>query len=161
MYVQNALRVSIQNVSVCTGITRTCVSTCARGGGTHGDTGVLSVIHCTAPHTPRPRHTPQTTQTPHTLAHTGQHAAPHGDRDRERQRQTETERQTKKTETERGVTRQDKTRQEKTKEKGEKMKDKTREDERDDEREEKRDGRKDDFVKFPVRRMVLKIVFFK
>ena len=29
-----ALRVYVQNVSVCTGTTRTCVSTCARGAGT-------------------------------------------------------------------------------------------------------------------------------
>ena len=36
-----ALRVYVQNVSVCTGTTRTCVSTCARGAGTHGD--VLNV----------------------------------------------------------------------------------------------------------------------
>ena len=35
------LRVYIQNVPVCTGTTRTCVSTCARGAGTHGD--VLNV----------------------------------------------------------------------------------------------------------------------
>ena len=27
----------IQNVPVCTGTTRTCVTTCARGAGTHGD----------------------------------------------------------------------------------------------------------------------------
>ena len=31
------LRVQIQNVPVCTGTTRTCVTTCARGAGTHGD----------------------------------------------------------------------------------------------------------------------------
>ena len=35
------LRVYVQNVSVCTGTTRTCFSTCARGAGTHGD--VLNV----------------------------------------------------------------------------------------------------------------------
>ena len=34
---QKRLRVYIQNVPVCTGTTRTCVSTCARGAGTHGD----------------------------------------------------------------------------------------------------------------------------
>ena len=30
-------RVSVQNVPVCTGTTRTCIKTCARGAGTHGD----------------------------------------------------------------------------------------------------------------------------
>ena len=35
------LRVYVQNVSVFTGTTRTCFSTCARGAGTHGD--VLNV----------------------------------------------------------------------------------------------------------------------
>ena len=34
-------RVYVQNVPVCTGITRTCVSTCGRGAGIHGD--VLNV----------------------------------------------------------------------------------------------------------------------
>ena len=31
------LRVLVQNVPVCTGTTRTCVTTCGRGAGTHGD----------------------------------------------------------------------------------------------------------------------------
>ena len=35
--IQKRLRVYIQNVPVSTGTTRTCVSTCARGAGTHGD----------------------------------------------------------------------------------------------------------------------------
>ena len=30
-------RVYVQNVPVCTGTTRTCVTTCGRGAGTHGD----------------------------------------------------------------------------------------------------------------------------
>ena len=34
-------RVYVQNVSVCTGNTSTCVNTCARGAGTHG--GVLNL----------------------------------------------------------------------------------------------------------------------
>ena len=34
-------RVYVQNVPVCTGTTRTCFNTCARGAGTHGD--VLNV----------------------------------------------------------------------------------------------------------------------
>ena len=35
-------RVYVQNVSVCIGTTRTCVSTCGRGAGTHGD---VSNVH--------------------------------------------------------------------------------------------------------------------
>ena len=31
------LRVYVQNVPVCTGTMRTCVTTCAHGAGTHGD----------------------------------------------------------------------------------------------------------------------------
>ena len=54
-------RVSVQNVPVCTGTTRTCVSTCARGAGTHADvlsghTGFFSV-YTTHAHT----HTTTTT----------------------------------------------------------------------------------------------------
>ena len=41
VWIQKRPRVYIQNVPVCTGTTRTCVSTCARGAGTHGD--VLNV----------------------------------------------------------------------------------------------------------------------
>ena len=37
VWIQKRLRVYIQNVPVCTGTTRTCVSTCARGAGIHGD----------------------------------------------------------------------------------------------------------------------------
>ena len=37
VWIQKRLRVYIQNVPVSTGTTRTCVSTCARGAGTHGD----------------------------------------------------------------------------------------------------------------------------
>ena len=44
--------VYVQTASVCTGTTRTCVSSCARGAGTHGDvlnrhTGFFSVPHHT------------------------------------------------------------------------------------------------------------------
>ena len=39
--VQNALRVYVQNVPVCTGTTPACGNTCARGASTHGD--VLNV----------------------------------------------------------------------------------------------------------------------
>ena len=41
VWIQTRLRVSIQNVPVYAGTTRTCVETCARGAGTHGD--VLNV----------------------------------------------------------------------------------------------------------------------
>ena len=41
VWLQERLRVYIQNVSVCAGTTRTCVETCTRGVGTHGD--VLNV----------------------------------------------------------------------------------------------------------------------
>ena len=37
LWIQKRLRVCIQNVPVYAGTTRTCVSTCARGAGTHGD----------------------------------------------------------------------------------------------------------------------------
>ena len=38
-----SLRVYVQNVTVGTGTTPTCVSTCARGAGTHGDVLTFSV----------------------------------------------------------------------------------------------------------------------
>ena len=41
VWIQKRLRVYIQNVTVYAGTTRTCVSACARGAGTHGD--VLNV----------------------------------------------------------------------------------------------------------------------
>ena len=37
VWIQKRLRVYIQNVPVCTGTTRTCWFTCARGAGTHRD----------------------------------------------------------------------------------------------------------------------------
>ena len=37
IWLQGRLRVYIQNVSVHAGTTRTCVETCARGAGTHGN----------------------------------------------------------------------------------------------------------------------------
>ena len=106
---------TFKNVSLCTGTTRTYVSTHVRVVMVH--TGTLNVHTETClvdksgfsachTHTPRPqRHTHHNTTTTTT---------PHGDRDRQRQRQR------KKTGTERDVkteeTRQDKTRQEKTRE---------------------------------------------
>ena len=50
VYVQNALRVHIQNVPVCTGSRLACGNTCRRGAGTHGDV-LTSVPHHTT-HTP-------------------------------------------------------------------------------------------------------------
>ena len=57
MYVQNALRVCIQNVSVCTGTTPACVSTCGRGAGTQGDVFNVHGFFSVSDHTPRPHHT--------------------------------------------------------------------------------------------------------
>ena len=37
VWIRKRLRVDKQNVSVCTGTTRTCVTTCGRGTSTHGD----------------------------------------------------------------------------------------------------------------------------
>ena len=125
-------RVYIQNVPVCTGTTRTCVTTCGRGAGIHGDVlnahteGVLyihtrffrvfSACRNTHKHTPRPqRHT----HTPHNTT-TLNITTSHGDRERDRERQRK----------------RDKTRQEKMKE--ERRDKKTREDEREDSRQDKR-----------------------
>ena len=63
MYVQKALRVMINYVSVFAGTTFACGNTCVRGSGTHGDvltlhTGFISVSR----HTPRPRHSHNDTQ---------------------------------------------------------------------------------------------------
>ena len=148
VYVQNALRVLIENVSVCTGTTRTCFNTCARGAGIHGDvlnvhteaflnphTGFSTFFQRAAIHTHTHTHTKHTPRPQrHTHHTTPPHKTPHGDRDRERdrdrqkQRETEKERQRKR----------DKTRQEKrTEEK--------REDERQEKgisREEKREDKK-------------------
>ena len=110
-------RVYVQNLPVCTGTTLTCVETCARGAGTHGDvlsghTEFRSVSHT------------NTHINTHNTHNTTQHittTTPHGERDRDRQRQrkktgtrrgerTEEERKDKRREDKR---RQDKTRQEK------------------------------------------------
>ena len=45
VWIQKRLRVHIQNVPVYAGTTRTCVSTCTRGAGTHGGSrGSSSVL---------------------------------------------------------------------------------------------------------------------
>ena len=101
-------RVYVQSVPVCSGTTRTCVSTCARGAGTHGDVlnlrteGFFCVPRRAAHHTTQNTHTTQTTHT-------------NTRRQRQRQRQKTEKRRRK---------RRDKTREEKTKE------DKTRQDKR-------------------------------
>ena len=74
---QKRLRVYVQNVPVCTCTTRTYVSTCARGAGTHGDvltqhTEVFSVPHHAA-HTHAPHahiHTTTTTTVTARTTHT-------------------------------------------------------------------------------------------
>ena len=121
-------RVYIQNVSVCTGNTRTCFSTCARVAGILGDVlnvhmvGVLN-LH-TGPHRAHTHHDhdhnhshscndthrrPQP-QTPHALPHTEHHAQHHTQTDRERQRK-KTEREDKtKEKTRQETRRQDKRR---------------------------------------------------
>ena len=105
-------RVYVQSVSVCSGTTGTCVSTCARGAGTHGDvlnlrTEVFFCVPSRATH-----HTTHTTQHNTTQHHTTR---------RQRQRDTETEKtgteREEKTEEERqDKRREDKRRQDKTRE---------------------------------------------
>ena len=51
VWIQNGLRVSIQNVPVCTGSTRTCFNTCARGAGIHGDVLNVHTVTSLNPHT--------------------------------------------------------------------------------------------------------------
>ena len=60
-------RVSIRHVSVCTGTTRTCVSRCARGAGTHGDVSDGHIVHTT--HHTAPQNTTQHNMTHHTTPH--------------------------------------------------------------------------------------------
>ena len=113
------LRVYDQNVPVCTGTTRTCVSTCAHGASTHGD--VLNV------HTETSCldtgfsgcHTPHTTTQHNTTAQPQHHTETETETDRDRERrQGQKEKRRRK--------RRDKTREEKTKE------DKTRQEKRED-----------------------------
>ena len=94
VYVQKALRVSIQKRPVCTGTTRKCVSTCARGAATHRDVlnrdteGVLYLHtgdHHTTHHTTTKQHTTQQNTTQHATSH----------RDRERQTEKEEDRRRK------------------------------------------------------------------
>ena len=126
-------RESIRHVSVCTGTTRTCVSTCARGAGTHGDVLDGHIPHTTHHTAPRTHHTTPQHHTPHAPHAT---TTPHGDRER-RQRKIEREREEKEDrerredererERERREDERDREREEKTKRKmKEKMKEKMR-----------------------------------
>ena len=130
------LHMSVQNVPVCTGTTRTCFNTCARGAGMHGD---VSNVHTEAflnPHTGFSRffsvpqhtnththqtHTTTTNNTTTTTTHTTQHNTQHHTEteketryEKTRERETEKETQDKKTreddtrEDERRETRQEK-----------------------------------------------------
>ena len=84
---QNAPRLHIQNVPVCTGTTRTCFTTCARDAGTYGDvlnvhTGAFwmdSRRFFSAPH-----HTRHTAHIPHTKHNTNATSLGDGQRERER-----------------------------------------------------------------------------
>ena len=127
-------RVYVQNVPMCTGTTRTCFNTCARGAGIHGDvlnvhteaflkphtgffprffnvpqhTNTHTQTHTHTKHTPRPPTTPRPQQ-PHTTQHT-----PHNITRRQRKK-TEKERQRKRDrERETEKERQDKTREDDT-----------------------------------------------
>ena len=86
MYVQNAPRAYVQNVPVYADTTRTCVSTCARVAGIHGD--VLTVqtdaFQRVTPHTPHRTHT-------HHRHHMHTHTTSHNITRRQRLRDTEEE----------------------------------------------------------------------
>ena len=51
VWVQKRHRVYVQNVPLYTSTTRTCVSTCARGAGTHGDVLNVHTVAFLNPHT--------------------------------------------------------------------------------------------------------------
>ena len=108
VWIQERHRVYVQNVPVCTGTTRTCFNTRARGAGihrdvecTHGDVfepthGFFSTFfqraaaHKHTPNTQRPPNNTTTTTT-HTTQHNTQHNTQHHtetERKRERQRET-------------------------------------------------------------------------
>ena len=115
-------RVYVQNVPVCTGTTRACFNTCARGAGIHGDvlnvhteaflkpnTGSFSVPQHTHKHTHKhtnththTKHTPRPPTTPRPQRHTSHNIT------RRQRKKTEKGRQRK-----RDKTRQDKRRKEK------------------------------------------------
>ena len=117
-------RVCVQNVPVCTGTTRTCFNTCARGAGIHGD--VLNVHTGTflKPNTDFSKFlhrlsTHRNTHTKHTTQHNTQH---HTETDRERET-----RQDKTRQDDRGETEKERQRREERREKRDKMKKKIEE----------------------------------
>ena len=136
-------RVYVQNVPVCTGTARTCVSTCARFAGTHGDvlnvhteafwnphTGFFHVFFFqraathtntqTHTHTQTHKHQTHTTiTTTHTTQYNTQH---HTETETEREREREERRD--KREDERQEERRSKTREETRWKRREKMKEK-------------------------------------
>ena len=90
------------NVPVCTGTTPTCVTTCGRGAGSHGDvlnphTGFFSACHTTH-HTPHHNTTLHSTAQHNTHHNTQQGTTTRGDRDRQRQRERDRERRQRKKE---------------------------------------------------------------
>ena len=128
-------RVYVQNVPVCTGTTRTCFNTCARGAGIHGGrfecthVGVFEAKYgffhvfsaCHNTHTPKHNHDHQQ----HHDHNDTQHHT-------ERERQGDRERQRK-----RDKTGEDKRRRHKTRRQG-KMKEERRDKTREEKREERR-----------------------
>ena len=117
-------RVYVQNVPICTGTTRTCWNTCARGARTHGDvlnvhtgtflnphTDFSTFVQRAATHTHKPNtHDHQQHHDHNDTHHTTQHTTSRGDREteKERQRQRETRQEGR-----RRWKRRDETRQEK------------------------------------------------
>ena len=111
VYVQNALRVYVQNVPVCTGTTHTCFNMCARGAGTHGDvlnvhTGTCGVdtrvFQRVTHHTPHTTHHTTHNNTTHnnTTHNNTRHNTPQQHDHNTSRKQRQRERQRKKTETE-------------------------------------------------------------
>ena len=127
------------------GNTRTCVTTCGRGAGTHGDVLNVHTEFFSVPH-----HTARTHHDHNDIHNTiqQQHATSHGDRDRkktekeDRERETEKERQDKTKEKRQDKTREDKTIQNKTRQ--DKMKEKMKEERRREERREKGEDEKEE-----------------
>ena len=85
VYVQNALRVHIQNVPVCTSTTPASVTTCGRGAGTHGDVMNVHTWVFSVPH--------HTTRTHHDHNNNHHHNNTGTDRDRQTERDREEDRE--------------------------------------------------------------------
>ena len=139
-------RVYVRNVTVCTGTTRTCVSTCARGAGAHGDvlslyTGLVLSRHTgysrfhTSHTTPHHTHHTAHTSAQDTTHHNNTTTTPHGERNRDRQRDGQREKRRQK------KTKQDKTGEDETRQEGKrrwKRRDTTREEKIEKRRQEER-----------------------